>query len=182
MKNVGRIISHLTTNTKRNTPTPAFKCSHPACYKFFNRHDNLLQHLKVHKDLPSFQPLPEGGLSSGPLQAIQKQPHSPSSRTNASFGSSPQQPSTTMRDPPSAYVAYSTNTFFGSSSESTGFATNMAVSSLRTEMPHSPPLSRGMAHESIIRSRYHATFDGDSDNEHSPPLLLRPTVPHDWQA
>jgi len=28
---------------------PAFKCTFPLCEKFFNRHDNLLQHLKVHR-------------------------------------------------------------------------------------------------------------------------------------
>ena len=28
---------------------PAFKCTFPLCEKYFNRHDNLLQHLKVHR-------------------------------------------------------------------------------------------------------------------------------------
>jgi hypothetical protein len=32
---------------------PAFKCTFPLCEKYFNRHDNLLQHLKVHRQANS---------------------------------------------------------------------------------------------------------------------------------
>lgn len=30
----------------------AHKCPYPTCGKEFSRHDNLGQHMKVHKDLP----------------------------------------------------------------------------------------------------------------------------------
>ncbi|EGN93773.1 hypothetical protein SERLA73DRAFT_63698, partial [Serpula lacrymans var. lacrymans S7.3] len=32
-----------------HTHEKPFKCTHPMCDKRFNRHDNLLQHLRVHK-------------------------------------------------------------------------------------------------------------------------------------
>ncbi|KAJ7656951.1 hypothetical protein DFH06DRAFT_1132159 [Mycena polygramma] len=31
------------------TSLPPFPCTFPSCHKFFNRHDNLLQHVKVHR-------------------------------------------------------------------------------------------------------------------------------------
>ncbi|KAF8970359.1 hypothetical protein BDZ97DRAFT_1652494 [Flammula alnicola] len=34
-----------------HTHEKPFKCTFPLCQKYFNRHDNLLQHLKVHRDV-----------------------------------------------------------------------------------------------------------------------------------
>lgn len=36
----------------------AFKCTFPLCEKYFNRHDNLLQHLKVHRETNSISDQP----------------------------------------------------------------------------------------------------------------------------
>ena len=34
------------------TRTVAHRCPYPGCAKEFSRHDNLGQHMKVHKDYP----------------------------------------------------------------------------------------------------------------------------------
>lgn len=46
---------------------PAFKCTYPECDKNFNRHDNLLQHLKVHKQAQATAAMTASG---GPVTLI----------------------------------------------------------------------------------------------------------------
>ena len=90
----------------------AFACPYPACDKFFNRHDNLLQHLKVHKDYPSPHDQPDAGTISSPVMMERSPP--------------------TFIPRPAA----DTSSYYHTPSQ---YATNMAVSSLRTELPIPPP-------------------------------------------
>jgi Zinc finger, C2H2 type len=119
----------------------AFACLHAGCGKRFNRHDNLLQHLKVHRD---FTPPPSAAFVENTGSPLQKhwsltpspppeQRYSPEAyevsiihaRRAAAFRRQP------------SYVDYD-HTSYGSTSEPTRLITNMAVSSLRTEIPPSP--------------------------------------------
>jgi hypothetical protein len=139
-----------------HTHEKPFKCTFPNCEKLFNRHDNLLQHLKVHREPDqgiqrlSFSPENEseneneGRLSNDP----------DSSPCRASPPVAPPHPNLTYH--PTNPVVYSTvspplpGTVFSYSStqqyvggtrlppESPGFSTNMAISSVRTEIPPSP--------------------------------------------
>jgi hypothetical protein len=143
----------------------AFACSYPSCDKFFNRHDNLLQHLKVHKD---FTPPPR----DGPLQPPSPQ-HNIQSESDTF--NSPLSTANTMLPP-----TYTTSPAYHI--PSTGFVTNIAVSSLRTELPHSPTAdtSSRAARERLTSPLYRPSA---YENEGRSPLLLRPIAPqHDWQA
>lgn len=138
----------------------AFKCLHPLCDKHFNRHDNLLQHLKVHKELTvresTYLEDTEIELrqkTSPPLSPIQ--PPLPSQSyypTNDDYESTTQHArmNTIYQQP--TFRTYSTS--YGSTSETTRFA--MAVSSLRTELPHSPPTALTQ-HE--IPTQHRATYE-----------------------
>ncbi|KAJ7760090.1 hypothetical protein DFH07DRAFT_771976 [Mycena maculata] len=115
-----------------HTHEKPFPCTYPSCHKFFNRHDNLLQHVKVHRsgddDLDAEgSPAPTDSRPGSPLGA------------RASF------------DPPAAApllrhstaITYPTlgapmAVSYGPTTQPSSFATNMAVSSLRTELPDSP--------------------------------------------
>src|ERR1700675_4648323 len=124
----------------------AFACSYPSCDKFFNRHDNLLQHLKVHKDFSP--PPPEDTL----------QPPSPHNLTSESETFSSPISNVNVMLPP-AYT-----TFSSYHTPSTGFTTNMAVSSLRTELPHSPvaDTSSRATHESPgTRPHYRPAYENE---------------------
>ncbi|KAF5352356.1 hypothetical protein D9756_006186 [Leucocoprinus leucothites] len=133
-----------------HTHEKPFMCTHPACGKFFNRHDNLLQHLKVHKQNnreengnplpilklspPSPSPSPE------PEPAMDREADSSESEAEAPL---PMGPPLKLTFPvvPVSYDSYMLPPRFEAPCES--YSTNMAVSSLRTELPpHSPPISR----------------------------------------
>lgn len=144
----------------------AFKCSHPSCDKFFNRHDNLLQHQKVHKDYSS----PHNSNDSyGPLQRIQQGPHYNSDNA----------PPTENIIVPQPYAIFSSY-HHGPSSGSAGFATNMAVSSLRTELSPSqvePPPSASHTDGPPPQSHYpRATY------EHGPPMQMNTQMPQSAQS
>ncbi|KAF9058015.1 hypothetical protein BJ165DRAFT_1521341 [Panaeolus papilionaceus] len=147
-----------------HTHEKPFKCTYPLCEKFFNRHDNLLQHLKVHRGpTASSTPPPTDSNTNKanpriikPNQALQSDsPHSPAASASRprerSFSpeeehdepESPAQPSV----PRTIYNAFPASSYrstftqsvsYGSPTEPVSFMTNMAVSSLRTEIPQSP--------------------------------------------
>lgn len=129
----------------------AFKCTHPSCGKFFNRHDNLLQHLKVHKQNhreENGNPRPILKLSPpSPSPSPEPEPATDHEADSSASESEPEAPMATAQTKPTfpitpvSYNPYVSSTRFDVSCES--YATNMAVSSLRTELaPHSPPTSR----------------------------------------
>jgi hypothetical protein len=134
----------------------AFMCPHASCGKFFNRHDNLLQHLKVHKQNSREE-------NGNPRPILKLSPPSPSpspepeSAIDREADDSTSEPEAEPLPPPQLIVGPLTLTFpvnpapydpyilppprFDAPCES--YTTNMAVSSLRTELaPHSPPTSR----------------------------------------
>ncbi|EDR15999.1 uncharacterized protein LACBIDRAFT_291829 [Laccaria bicolor S238N-H82] len=142
-----------------HTHEKPFKCTFPLCEKYFNRHDNLLQHLKVHKapdSLPVVQldAKPKRRYSPPSLSPPITQPHQPyspgteppdspvmtyprtiySHRWSNSYSRSP---------PPVSYRSTYPSSMSYGPSEPIRFATNMAVSSLRTEIPQSPTESSG---------------------------------------
>ncbi|KAG6919058.1 hypothetical protein DXG01_009311 [Tephrocybe rancida] len=135
-----------------HTHEKPFKCTYPACNKHFNRHDNLLQHLKVHRDLAASETsaADDGGSpielrrnSPSPLYADhpppQLQPYYPS---NTSYEATLRQPRMPEAYHPRSSSYNNYDAYDASIAEPTSFRTNMAVSSLRTEIPHSPPRSR----------------------------------------
>ncbi|KAG6840899.1 hypothetical protein C0991_003360 [Blastosporella zonata] len=138
-----------------HTHEKPFKCTYPACNKHFNRHDNLLQHLKVHRDLATSETsaADEGGSPielkrNSPLFPDQGppplQPYYPTTHDHNSYDSTVKQPHMHAVHQPSSSSSYrSYGAPYASIPELTSFRTNMAVSSLRTEIPQSPPTSRG---------------------------------------
>lgn len=140
----------------------AFKCSYPSCDKFFNRHDNLLQHQKVHKDYSSPQNMND---SYGPLQRIQQGPHYNSDHA-------PSTENIIVPQPYAIFSSYHPSPLSGS----IGFGTNMAVSSLRTELSPSqvepPPLPSSHSDGPPPQSHYpRAAY------EHGPPLQMNAQMP-----
>lgn len=115
-----------------SSPHPAFKCTYPQCDKFFNRHDNLLQHLKVHKQILANR-FADSTDDAQPPRHKPHHPHHHPSDSTSSHGSFSDHYTSTLGPHPSSYVT-STATPYGSTSDSNGFSTNMAVSSLRTDM------------------------------------------------
>ncbi|KAJ7511689.1 hypothetical protein B0H11DRAFT_1788988, partial [Mycena galericulata] len=138
-----------------HTHEKPFPCTYPSCHKFFNRHDNLLQHVKVHRngdeddgdvdgdqdeDLdaegspapsdsrgPSMSPVVGVGVGvfhANPRHASNHKSKS-KSRTNMGYGMS---------------MGMGMGMGYGAPTHAT---TNMAVSSLRTELPDSPVKSAG---------------------------------------
>src|ERR1700722_13801168 len=107
---------------------PAFKCTYSGCEKHFNRHDNLLQHLKVHKVRMNNM---NDGTSSFPVEQADGSHIIYSGPQISSFH--PHSARINMIVPPRfAYRDNSPETGPGFNS----FATNLAVSSLRTELPN----------------------------------------------
>lgn len=114
--------------------TIAFKCGFPSCDKFFNRHDNLLQHQKVHKD-SVIAPSQLSRLNNNNndtytslhrVSHFAQAPHSPPSENLIH----------TQTQPPYAHTIFPSY-HHSPLSGSVGYGTNMAVSSLRTELPPS---------------------------------------------
>ncbi|KAF8808191.1 hypothetical protein BYT27DRAFT_7098105 [Phlegmacium glaucopus] len=135
-----------------HTHEKPFQCSHPQCEKYFNRHDNLLQHLKVHREpherptLPSLSISPHRHLGEVQARASQR-PESPLDEPESP--ASPTSPRIPYRQITSSYHAYSAPY---SVPETSSRITNMAVSSLRTVLPHSPTENRT---HSLSPRQYH---------------------------
>ena len=136
----------------------AFKCTYPRCEKFFNRHDNLLQHLKVHRE-PIFK---QTSSSSPPsptrvdyphhvYQAVavaatnphpfplnpDPRPHESQPRTIYSHLASASIPMQYNQYPPlpGPHVPHPAPALtYSTSAEAMTLLTNVAVSSLRTEV------------------------------------------------
>ncbi|KAF8231948.1 hypothetical protein L208DRAFT_1274542 [Tricholoma matsutake] len=124
-----------------HTHDKPFACLRADCDKRFNRHDNLLQHLKVHRDLspPSPTIVKDAGSSLQTRRSSTPTPP-PAERYPAheayEMSINQGRRAAAFRRQPS-YVEYD-HTSYEPTSESTRLITNMAVSSLRTEIPHSP--------------------------------------------
>jgi hypothetical protein len=118
----------------------AFKCTYQSCDKFFNRHDNLLQHLKVHKDLAASQD------KDGSAQ--ESSSHTPDLEVTSS-------------KPPEVLPLTPTYNAFPMYYRSSATTINLAVSSLRTEIPHSPTEPGSPSHDTMSRSS-HSRNNGDS--------------------
>ncbi|KAK2462855.1 hypothetical protein APHAL10511_005053 [Amanita phalloides] len=142
-----------------HTHEKPFKCTYPQCEKLFNRHDNLLQHLKVHREPIKRIRQSSSGLSFDTEQddAIDYDVTSKSVTPPPPPVSKPVAHQThhlpelykpmsihpAARVPlPTTVISYSSITSYPTpsllSSEPLGFSTNMAVSSIRTEIPASP--------------------------------------------
>ena len=119
----------------RISHSPAYECSHPSCDKFFNRHDNLLQHLKVHKDLPA-------------SQGKDVSAREPSTHPADTEIVPPVRPPVIDAPPPSypAFPLYHIRPTY---------TIDMAVSSLRTKIPHSPTEPASPVQDTIVRSSHH---------------------------
>ncbi|KAJ7671152.1 hypothetical protein B0H17DRAFT_196463 [Mycena rosella] len=132
-----------------HTHEKPFPCTFPSCHKFFNRHDNLLQHVKVHRNGDADDVDAEGSDDSRAASPVHNRPShhpNPNHTHTADDGfdaarlaaMSLQQRSTAITYPTlGAPMTYGPTTTMGS------YATNMAVSSLRTsslrtELPDSP--------------------------------------------
>ncbi|KAG2022542.1 STE-12 alpha [Coprinopsis cinerea AmutBmut pab1-1] len=128
-----------------HTHEKPFKCTYPECEKYFNRHDNLLQHLKVHKE----SKVPRGGKSSAhtsrpstPPSTSQQREDFDSPASEGASESAPARPRTIYDHQPGLYSGYVNSGPFEGPTEPIRFVTNMAVSSLRTEIPQSPTDAR----------------------------------------
>ena len=115
----------------------AFKCTH--CEKYFNRHDNLLQHLKIHREPHETPPLQSLRILSPQYMKEAQVCASPRAESPIEGPASPA-PTSLQRQTPSSYCAYSAP--YSIPAEPTSLITDMAVSSLRTVLPHSPTESR----------------------------------------
>ncbi|KAF8633581.1 hypothetical protein AX15_001374 [Amanita polypyramis BW_CC] len=146
-----------------HTHEKPFKCTYPECEKLFNRHDNLLQHLKVHKDPSKPGKRPQQSPSDSPNDTDQED-QVDDIATSGGIASAPVTPSQPLRFPdlykstnsvirstapsplPTTIISYTSIASYTTlatpvlSTEPLGFSTNMAVSSVRTEIPSSPRL------------------------------------------
>ncbi|TFK24273.1 hypothetical protein FA15DRAFT_669714 [Coprinopsis marcescibilis] len=130
-----------------HTHEKPFKCSYPSCEKFFNRHDNLLQHLKVHKQAKAARGSKSVGSTSRPstppsADTPEAEPNSPGSEVDPDSPTLPARPRTIYDHQPALYTGYVNSAPFETSTEPMRLVTNMAVSSLRTELPQSPTETR----------------------------------------
>lgn len=118
----------------------AFPCTFPQCEKRFNRHDNLLQHLKVHREPQERPTLQNLRILSPPYPGeVQQRAESPMDEPESPVSSTTPLQSNYREVLSSPYHTYSAPY---SPTEPTSLITNMAVSSLRTVLPHSPTESR----------------------------------------
>ncbi|KII94250.1 hypothetical protein PLICRDRAFT_99761 [Plicaturopsis crispa FD-325 SS-3] len=155
-----------------HTHEKPFKCSYPNCDKFFNRHDNLLQHQKVHKDFANPSDDPDHRSSSQRLSPTSPAVHEEHLHV---FRGAPPRPSDPLNMPYSTFPTYQSGP-----TSPMGFATNMAVSSLRTELP--PSADGPQNGEARF---YHAgPYEPESPlAQHrpfpaGPPLQMQPTEQH----
>ncbi|KAJ7439937.1 hypothetical protein FB451DRAFT_142420 [Mycena latifolia] len=142
-----------------HTHEKPFPCTFPSCHKFFNRHDNLLQHVKVHRngeddiDIDAEgSPAPDDSRPASPandgfdgarIAALSLHHHS-TAITYPTLGAAP--------------VSY------GPTTQSSSYATNMAVSSLRTELPDSP--SKGVGESPYALHHVHEDDQQDDREQH----------------
>jgi len=140
----------------------AFKCTFPLCQKYFNRHDNLLQHLKVHRDPESKAKVPAQKSGPEPRYASTSTSSPPAEPRERSFSPAdePESPVGPVSAPRTIYNAFPRTAYnpYQSLSAAESYAphnpihllASMAVSSLRTELPQSPVDPRGSALRSSL--------------------------------
>lgn len=177
MKNVSLPLIDICCSRFTHLLILAFPCTFPHCEKHFNRHDNLLQHLKVHKEPQERPTLQNLRIVSPPyLNEVQQQPaESPMDEPESpEFSTSPR--SNYREVLSSSYHTYSAPY---STTESTSLLTNMAVSSLRTVLPHSPTESRTHPLQPSPR-QYHSWSFADIYGDTHPKLCVHPllSLPH----
>ncbi|KAJ7146522.1 hypothetical protein C8R44DRAFT_16195 [Mycena epipterygia] len=113
-----------------HTHEKPFPCTFPSCHKFFNRHDNLLQHVKVHRNGDD-----DIDAEGSPAPDDSR----PTSPTNDDFESAEVAPLPILQRTTSiTYPTLGAPMTYGPTTQSSSYATNMAVSSLRTELPDTP--------------------------------------------
>ncbi|KAJ6601015.1 hypothetical protein DFH09DRAFT_554527 [Mycena vulgaris] len=145
-----------------HTHEKPFPCTFPSCNKFFNRHDNLLQHVKVHRNGDDDIDIDADG-SPAPDDSR------PASPSNDSFDSARRIASLPIHHHSTAitYPTLGAPMTYGSTTQSSSYATNMAVSSLRTELPDSP--SKGLGESSYTDAQpyaQHHDLDHDQHQDH----------------
>ncbi|KDQ62937.1 hypothetical protein JAAARDRAFT_75549 [Jaapia argillacea MUCL 33604] len=146
-----------------HTHEKPYKCSYPSCEKYFSRHDNLLQHQKIHRDY-SFPETAEN--LYGPLQRVHQQtPHHFEDRASAA-------PSMSVIVP---HAFTNVSVYHGPTTEPMGFSTNIAVSSLRTELP--PPTPQPPPPPSQ-QPPSHSQMQSDIDISTAAPYQHFPLPPH----
>ncbi|KAJ7236063.1 hypothetical protein B0H12DRAFT_131676 [Mycena haematopus] len=162
-----------------HTHEKPFPCTFPSCHKFFNRHDNLLQHIKVHRngddDVDAEgSPAPEDSPPPSPTTHDSFSGNATSSRVATMVLQQQQQQST-------AIMYHTLTAPRMMSSQSSSYATNMAVSSLRTELPDSP-VKGGIDADADADETRDGDADGqpddiDVDAEHEDDEEVPPAVP-----
>ncbi|KAG7451870.1 uncharacterized protein BT62DRAFT_959770 [Guyanagaster necrorhizus] len=154
-----------------HTHEKPFKCTYPDCEKFFNRHDNLLQHLKVHTH--NKRPLP----SDGSADSLLADPAQNETEPAALAASKPLASSSLLAAlQQQAFTPSVVARSYALPSEELFTKTNMAVSSVRTEMPQSPP--RMSIAQSSVRDAPPMNFHPSQNG--SPPLLLPVATGQNW--
>ncbi|KAJ7847556.1 hypothetical protein B0H13DRAFT_2091805 [Mycena leptocephala] len=142
-----------------HTHEKPFPCTFPSCHKFFNRHDNLLQHVKVHRN--SDDDIDAEG-SPAPDDSPPPSPVTNSFQVEMRAAALPlhqHQHSTAITYP----TLGAPMTFLRPTTQPSSYATNMAVSSLRTELPDSP--AKGAQEEPSYGVQQHQEHDHDHDHD-----------------
>ncbi|KAJ7083286.1 hypothetical protein B0H15DRAFT_951972 [Mycena belliarum] len=139
-----------------HTHEKPFPCTFPSCHKFFNRHDNLLQHVKVHR-------YGDDELDAEGSPVPDSPPGSPAATsTNDGFDAARIAAlSLQHRSTPITYPTLGAPMTYGATTQASSYATNMAVSSLRTELPESP--SKAATRASASAYTLHREQDDDDE-------------------
>ncbi|EPQ60195.1 hypothetical protein GLOTRDRAFT_134921 [Gloeophyllum trabeum ATCC 11539] len=136
-----------------HTHDKPFQCTYPSCEKFFSRHDNLLQHQKIHRDYNFSQdPDPLGGT----LHRVRQSPRVDDIPMVSSMSVILPHPIATI-------------TTFPPSAEPIGFSAHMAVSSLRTELPAAPDDTQGHMHTMQTEAHFAHIFPAHFEPQPPPP-------------
>ncbi|KZT27642.1 hypothetical protein NEOLEDRAFT_1060220 [Neolentinus lepideus HHB14362 ss-1] len=140
-----------------HTHDKPFQCTYPSCEKFFSRHDNLLQHQKIHRDYNfSQEPDPLGGT----LHRVQQASHADDMPMASSM-------SIILPHP------FATISSFPVSAEPVGFSAHVAVSSLRTELPAASEDAQGQT--STVQSETQFAHLSLSSHFQPPPSAISPS-------
>ncbi|TFK42156.1 hypothetical protein BDQ12DRAFT_677722 [Crucibulum laeve] len=120
-----------------------FQCTHLLCDKHFNRHDNLLQHLKVHKEIvpPQRAAYSTDATTPSPQQLPSQAPSPPYSPVSTVTYRSQFVSKQVSYNNTVPYNPYPPSMPYAMA-EPISFASNMAISSLRTELPLPPTATR----------------------------------------
>ncbi|KAJ7144762.1 hypothetical protein C8R43DRAFT_1013959 [Mycena crocata] len=114
-----------------HTHEKPFPCTYPSCHKFFNRHDNLLQHVKVHRNGDGDDDMDDIDAEGSPAPEDSR-PASPAN-DSSSFDSGTRIATLSLHQHSTA-ITYPTLGAPMAYRPTSSYATNMAVSSLRTEL------------------------------------------------